>query len=263
MYYVRRNGNERSKEKKKTLFILNALYIKLFDNLLADYYISYHDNHTISHRVHTYTIVCTIITLTRINFLIVDRRVSSPFPVVVYNINIYVQIRRRCKLKKGVEPCLKTNVAITSIIPDKNVIKNGRLKKKNNTATIIQQRFTRFFDYILYIQKRSHSPPSPSPPCVVQKTRNIDDIDPQRNVITSSSGIATTTTTTERILDSSKREGSTRPRSVFYQRLKSDRARAKENLYELRFNSVNTESFRRIDAEHALFLKTYLENICM
>lgn len=53
MYYVRRNGNERSKEKK-ILFILNALYIKLFDNLLADYYISYHDNHTISHRVHTY-----------------------------------------------------------------------------------------------------------------------------------------------------------------------------------------------------------------
>lgn len=132
MYYVRRNGNERSKEKK-ILFILNALYIKLFDNLLADYYISYHDNHTISHRVHTYTIVCTIITLTRINFLIVDRRVSSPFPVVVYNINIYVQIRRRCKLKKGVEPCLKTNVAITSIIPDKNVIKNGRLKKKKIT----------------------------------------------------------------------------------------------------------------------------------
>lgn len=68
------------------------------------------------------------------------------------------------QIKKGVEPCLKTNVAITSIIPDKNVIKNGRLKKKKITQRRLFSNVLRVFSIIYYTFRNVRTPlPPPLP----------------------------------------------------------------------------------------------------
>lgn len=65
------------------------------------------------------------------------------------------------QIKKGVEPWLKTNVAITSIIPDKNVIKNGRLKKKKITQRRLFSNVLRVFSIIYYTFRNVRTPLPP------------------------------------------------------------------------------------------------------
>lgn len=92
MYYVRRNGNESSKKAERNFILLvnePASLIFKFDNALAvsaDYSFC-PKQRLLRLTAYTSAYACVRISDTLSSRdLLADRRVSSPFPVVVYNI---------------------------------------------------------------------------------------------------------------------------------------------------------------------------------